>query len=96
MEELSLNYYFKELQNFTYKEIFNNCTYPWEVLNRINSFLKENIVDKDIKVNKANTGEFCSINGNYFIDEGTTIHSNVVIEGPVLIRKKCNNTIAEL
>ena len=41
-----------------------------------------------MKINKASEiGEFCSINGNYFIDEGTKIHSNVTIQGPVLIGK---------
>ena len=43
--------------------------------------------NEDIKVNKAKVGEFCSIEGNYFIDEGTIIHSNVCIQGPVLIGK---------
>lgn len=93
MEELKLSYYFENIDGFTYKEIFENCVYPWDALNQINNFLKEMIVDKNIKTNKADTGEFCSIIGNYFIDEGTKIGANVSIEGPVLIRKKCNNTI---
>lgn len=87
MEELKLNYYFKEMENFTFKEIFEGCTYPWEALAKINEFLKENIVDKDVKVNKAEMGEFVSISGNYFIDEGTKIHANAVIQGPVMIGK---------
>ncbi len=41
-----------------------------------------------MQINKAvEIGEFCSITGNYFIDEGTKIHSNVTIQGPVLIGK---------
>ena len=87
MEELKLNYYFKEMDNFTFKEIFEGCTYPWEALAKINEFLKEKIVDKDIKINKAEVGEFVSISGNYFIDEGTKIHANAVIQGPVMIGK---------
>ncbi len=87
MEELKLNYYFKEMDNFTFKEIFEGCTYPWEALAKINEFLKEKIVDKDVKINKAEVGEFVSITGNYFIDEGTKIHANVVIQGPVMIGK---------
>lgn len=87
MEELNLNYYFKEIENFTFKKVFDNCIHPWDVVNNINAFLKSEIVDKDVKVNKATVGEFCSITGNYFIDEGTKIHSNVTIEGPVMIGK---------
>ena len=87
MEELKLNYYFKEMDKFTFKEIFEGCTYPWEALAKINEFLKEKIVDKDVKMNKAEVGEFVAISGNYFIDEGTKIHANAVIQGPVMIGK---------
>lgn len=87
MEELKLTYYFKEMENFAFKEIFEGCTYPWEALAKATQYLKENIVDKDVKVNKAEVGEFVSITGNYFIDEGTKIHANAVIQGPVIIGK---------
>lgn len=87
MKELELNYYFKETENFRFKEVFNGCTYPWEALGKINNFIKEFMNNEDMKINKAKTGEFCSITGNYFIDEGTEIHANVSIEGPVLIGK---------
>lgn len=87
MEELKLDYYFKEMGGFRFKEIFEGCTYPWEALAKVNEYLKENIVDKDVKVNKAQVGEFVSITGNYFIDEGTKINANVVIQGPVIIGK---------
>lgn len=87
MEELKLDYYFKEMDKFTFKEVFEGCTYPWEALEKAKEFIKEKIVDKDIKVNKAEVGEFVSISGNYFIDEGTKIHANAVIQGPVMIGK---------
>ena len=87
MEEIKLEYFFKEMESFRYKNVFEGCTYPWEVLAKIKQFLQEEVIEKDLKVNKAEVGEFCSIEGNYFIDEGTKIHSNVTIEGPVLIGK---------
>lgn len=87
MEELKLDYYFKEMDKFTFKEVFEGCTYPWEALEKAKQYIKEQIVDKDIKVNKAEMGEFVSISGNYFIDEGTKIHANAVIQGPVMIGK---------
>lgn len=88
MQELKLDYYFKEIENFTFKEIFNNCTYPWEALSNINEYIKKFMNNEEMKINKASEiGEFCSIMGNYFIDEGTKIHSNVTIQGPVLIGK---------
>ncbi len=88
MEELKLNYYFKDIENFSFKEVFNNCTYPWEALNNINEYIRNFMNNKEMKINKASEiGEFCSVTGNYFIDEGTKIHSNVTIQGPVLIGK---------
>ena len=87
MEELKLNYYFKEMNKFTFKEIFEGCTYPWEALEKAKEYIKEQIVDKDVKINKAEMGEYVSISGNYFIDEGTKIHANAVIQGPVMIGK---------
>lgn len=87
MEKLKLDYYFENIDSFRFKEIFEGCTYPWEALNKTKSFIKEFMKNEDMKINKAQVGEFCSIEGNYFIDEGTVIHSNVCIQGPVLIGK---------
>ena len=87
MEELKLEYYFKQMNEFPNKEIFEDCIYVWEPLNKINEYLNKKIVEPNIKVNKAQTGEFVSITGNYFIDEGTRIGANVSIEGPVIIGK---------
>ena len=87
MEELKLEYYFKEMEGFRFKEVFEGCIYPWEALTNIKLFLQREVVEKDLHVNKAEVGEFCSIKGNYFIDEGTVIHQNVTIEGPVMIGK---------
>ena len=87
MKEIELEYYFNEMSNFSYKEIFEGCKYIWEPINKINEFLEEMIVKNDVKSNNGTIGEFCSITGNFFIGEGTKIHSNVTIEGPVLIGK---------
>lgn len=87
MEELKLEYYFKHMEEFSEKDLFTGCTYVWEAINKVNDYIKKKIVDPDIKINKAQMGEFCSITGNYFIDEGTKIGANVTIQGPVIIGK---------
>lgn len=88
MEELKLDYYFKNMEEFAFKEVFNDCEYPWEALKNINEYVKSFMNNEDMQINRASEiGEFCSITGNYFIDEGTKIHSNVTIQGPVLIGK---------
>ncbi len=87
MEELNLEYYFKHMEEFSEKEIFEGCNLIWEPINKIDSYVEEKVVKQDLKVNKASVGEFTSITGNYFIDEGTKIGANVTIEGPVIIGK---------
>ncbi|HOZ54645.1 MAG TPA: DapH/DapD/GlmU-related protein [Clostridia bacterium] len=87
MEEIKLGYYFKNIDGFTFKEVFDNCITPFDALKNIDKFFDEKIIKNDVRINKANTSDFVSITGNYFIDEGTHIHANVVIEGPVMIGK---------
>ncbi len=87
MEELNLKYYFKSMTEFSEKEIFDNCVEVWEPLKKLKEYVNKKIVEKEIKVNKAQIGEFVSITGNYFIDEGTKIGANVTIQGPVIIGK---------
>ena len=75
MKELELSYYFKEINEFRFKDVFKNCKYPWEALANINKYIREFMDDKNMQINKAEVGEFCSIEGPYFIDEGTEIHA---------------------
>ena len=87
MEKLKLNYYFNHLDEFEYKELFANCTYPWEALEKVSPMLEEKVVKPNLKINNGELGDFVSIKGNYIIGEGTKIHANVSIEGPVIIGK---------
>ena len=87
MDKLKIDYYFEDIENFRFKDIFEGCTFPWEALAKTKTFIKEFMNNEDMQINKAKVGEFCSIEGNYYIDEGTVIHSNVCIQGPVLIGK---------
>ena len=88
MEKLKLDYFFKDIENFRFKDIFEGCTYPWEVLAKTKEYINSFMNNEEMKINKAEkVGDFCSFEGNYFIDEGTVIHSNVTIQGPVLIGK---------
>ncbi|MCL2383883.1 MAG: hypothetical protein FWC79_07200 [Oscillospiraceae bacterium] len=90
MKELETKYYFQNLESFEHKELFEGCIYPWEALIKVKEYLKEKVVEPDLKVNKAkSTAENCTITGNYFIDEGTVISPNAIIEGPVHIGKNC-------
>lgn len=87
MEEIKIEYFFKNIEQFRFKDIFKDCIYPWEVVNKINQFINGFMKNDSMQINKAQVGKFCSIEGNYFIDEGTKIGSNVCIQGPVIIGK---------
>lgn len=88
MKEIELKYYFEHMDEFRDKEIFENCTYVWEPLVKVKEYINKTIVEKRVKINKGEIGEFVSITGNYFIDEGAKIGANVTIQGPVIIGKK--------
>ena len=51
MEKLKLNYYFNHLDEFEYKELFANCTYPWEALEKVSPMLEEKVVKPNLKIN---------------------------------------------
>lgn len=89
MENFKLEYYFEHIDEFEYKNLFENCTYPWEALANVKPFLKEKLEKENVKTNNGETGQFVSIEGNYLVGEGTKIHANVSIEGPVIIGKNC-------
>ena len=89
MKNFKLDYYFEHLDEFEYKNLFEDCEYPWEALAKVKPFLNEKIEKANVKINNGEVGKFVSIEGNYMIGEGTKIHANVSIEGPVIIGKNC-------
>lgn len=89
MEELELKYFFNNISEFEHKELFDGCTYPWEALAKIKDVVDKKVNEKGLKENHGKIGEFVSIEGNYYIGEGTKIGANVSIEGPVYIGKNC-------
>ena len=41
MEELKLKYYFEHMDEFSEKEIFEDCEYVWEPLNKTKEYLNK-------------------------------------------------------
>ena len=81
------------------KEIFNDVTYPWEVLPLIHDYviklgntLSEEIFEKkgeDIWIAKSATiAETASITGPCIIDEGATLRPGAFVRGNVIVGKK--------
>jgi len=73
-------YFFKNIDNFEWTEIFKNTTKPWEILIRAKEFLK----NKEFFAHKCGSGMI-----NVFIGEGTIVHSSAIVQGPVVIGKNC-------
>lgn len=62
------------------KDIFNNCTYPWEVLPNIKDFI--------IKLgNTLDLNEYKKIDDNIWIEKSATIAPTAYIHGPAIIGK---------
>lgn len=81
-------YYFKNYEdNEIFKELLKEIKNVWEIRDKAKDYLKREIEDKCIKVNKATVLGNINLIGNYYIDEGTKIYSGVTIEGPVYIGK---------
>lgn len=59
MKELELEYYFENINNFTFKEIFDGCKYPWEALSKIKVFLEDKIVKDNLFINKGTIRRIC-------------------------------------
>ena len=70
------------LDNFYYKDIFNNIENIWEVLPKLEEYLSSLFIDGKV------IGNYKDKN-NIYIGEGTVIHEDVNIEGPVVIGKNC-------
>lgn len=70
-----------ECENKFLKVLFNGCEYPWEILSKIKSFIKE-FIEKEAH-------GFKEISEGVFIGENVKIHKNAVIEGPTII---CDGT----
>lgn len=62
------------------KDIFNNCTYPWEALPNIKDFI--------IKLgNTLDQNEYKKIDDNIWIEKSATIAPTAYIHGPAIIGK---------
>lgn len=98
MKELEVNS-LVDLEKTIAKEIFENVTYPWEVLPLIHDYvvklgnsLSEDIFEKkgdDIWIAKSATiAETASITGPCIIDEGATLRPGAFVRGNVIVGKK--------
>ena len=88
-----------DLEKTIAKEIFDDVTYPWEVLPLIHDYviklgntLSDEIFEKkgeDIWVAKSATiAETASITGPCIIDEGATLRPGAFVRGNVIVGKK--------
>lgn len=81
-------------------QLFENKTYPWEVLADIGDFILElgptlskeefNQIDENIWVHKSvSIAKTATLNGPLIIDEGTEVRPGAFIRGKVIVGKDC-------
>ena len=87
---LEISYYFEHLDQFPFPNFFDGLSHPHEILQKVKTFLKETLIEPDVKechaVLKSDDVHF---HGNYYIGEGTVLYGDVTIIGPVYIGKNC-------
>ena len=85
-----ISYYFSKLENFPISNFFDGLTETYEILQKAKVYLKDTLVDNDMKENRGEIrGNGPTLYGNYFIGEGTVIYNDLTIIGPVYIGKNC-------
>lgn len=84
---LDLNYYFEDLSAFPFAGFFDGLKTPADILVKAKSFLKETLVDPDVREEHGEVVGCVSFYGNYYIGEGSKIYNGVTIMGPVYIGK---------
>lgn len=86
----NISYYFSKFEKFPFPDYFEGLTETYEILQKAKTYLKETLVDPNVKTNNAELrGDAPNLFGNYFIGEGTVIYNDVTIMGPVYIGKNC-------
>lgn len=85
-----IGYYFKKFDKFPFEGYFDDISNTFEILSKAKTFLTELLVNPDVQENHGTLrGEAPALYGNYYIGEGTVIHNDVTIIGPVYIGKNC-------
>ncbi len=76
---------FIEFEEFEHKELFDDCEYFWDVINKLPEYLDEHVspgIEGDIHPQT-------DIQGAVYIGEGTTVEIGVHIRGPAWIGRGC-------
>lgn len=87
MNNLSPEYFF-DLSQFAFADIFKDCTYVWEALSRIKTYLKKLPLGK-IEV-EIPEGSYLIHPELISIGKGTLVDPGVYIKGPCFIGENCS------
>ncbi len=74
-----------DLSQTEHAAIFDGCTYAWEALKKIESYLAANL--KPALHNRCEGVAY--IGKDVFIGEGTVLEDGVMIKGPAIIGRNC-------
>ena len=74
-----------DLSQTEYAAVFAGCTYPWEALSKIRSFIKANLRP----ALKNRSGGDVWIGSDVFIGQGTVVEDGAMIKGPAIVGRNC-------
>ena len=76
-----------DLESFAHKDLFNGCTYAWEVLSKIKTYLKEiKIFSIEVEIP---SGVHLINPETISIGKGTVVEPGAYIRGPCIIGQDC-------
>ena len=76
-----------DLNQTEHAAIFDGCKFAWEALEKIEGYIAANL--KPALRNKCEGTAF--VGDKVFIGEGTVLEDGVMIKGPAIIGKNCQN-----
>jgi len=92
MEGIEINDYFNNIENLTFKGLFENLNSIFDVYDHLKSYVEDE-VKKNKEENKkpdVEVNDYVIVGNDVIIGEGTKIDSFTKIEGPCIIGKNVN------
>lgn len=80
-----------DLEHTMHESLFSEIKFPWEVLNKINSYITQYLTqDQNDRFFQTEIHPSAVIGSDVIISDGTTVAAHAVIEGPTIIGKCCD------
>jgi NDP-sugar pyrophosphorylase family protein len=88
MESLSPSEYF-DLENYAHRDLFANCQYAWNALDRIGSYLEIYRCKESNEPAQVSPHAYLINPASIFLGSGTVVEAGAYIQGPCILGDNC-------